>query len=231
MDQLSGISTHQEILIPITQYYILYFWDLLFVKFLQSRISILELQSFRLFKHLFFAFAFAKAANTISQMTSNRIIFIFSLIELTVLGFLICSLRSNGFYAFALFVPVAIICIARYRKQIACCPIISFAASVIWLYPAAEYLNVESSKIHSLDALAITVQQMAYAYSSNALSAEEKEFLSKSNYQLPTGYNETLSDPSRNTIENMSTQQLIKSYLTIEIHHPGCYTEAFIQHT
>lgn len=231
---------------------------------------------------ILFAFVFTKVINTISRVTTNRIIFlvallfpafnpvipmfaccatkdvlfsamvllfivqfiniakvvkkhyrtsIISLIILSCLGFFVCALRSNGLYAFAIFIPIAIICMKNYRKQIASCLLISLLASLAWLYPVADILNVQSGKNHSIDAMAVPVQQLAYTYSSGALSDTEKNMLKELNYQAPTNYWPTLSDPSRYTFENMSLSEIANAYVKIGFYHPGTYMTALIQHT
>ena len=154
-----------------------------------------------------------------------------SLVALSFLGFFVCVLRSNGLYAFAIFIPIAIICMKRYRKQIASCLIMSFLASLVWLYPVADVLNVQTSKNHSIDAMAVPVQQMAYTYSSGALSSDEISMLDDLNYQAPINYWPTLSDTSRYTLANMSLTEIANAYVQVGIQHPGSYLNAFIQHT
>lgn len=154
------------------------------------------------------------------------------LISLVVLGLLVCIFRSNGLIAFVLMCPALVICVkrgCRFRVGLAC--MIALICSYIWLGPVSEALNVEESEAHRLDGMALPVQQLAAVCANGTLSDSEISPLEDLHYTDLQAYFPTLADPSRYTLKDMSTEEIIKAYLAIGLNHPCEYAEAFLLQT
>lgn len=158
----------------------------------------------------------------------------FELIRYVFVLISMCLWRNNGFYILVVFLPILIIVLRQYWKNLL---IVSLAVIVLYVGyagPMMEILNVVPG--NSREALSVPMQQLARAalYAEDELTEEElasiHELISEDYVQR---YNPRISDPVKNGFKTSALMKspfkYLKTYLAVGIKCPDIYLDAFLE--
>ena len=163
-----------------------------------------------------------------SSNSAKRSLFVL----LIIAGFLICVLRPNGPYALVLIVPLCVILSkGTIRKWIISASAACALFSILWFVPVANNLEVEKSPLQSANAFTVLSQQLAYTLTEGNLSEAELSELERKGYTIPSEYRVNIGDYAREAILGMSKSDLIVSWASVGVNHPGDFMDAFLLQT
>lgn len=171
----------------------------------------------------------ADLADNPKRFTSSK----FEMIRYAFVLLSMCVWRNNGIYILIVFLPIIIIALRRYWKNL-----LIMSAAVLVLYaaysgPMMSLLDVVPG--NSREALSVPMQQMARAalYAEDELSEEElnniHDLISEDYVQQ---YNARISDPVKNGFKTSvlfrEPFKYLKTYFSVGLKCPDIYLDAFL---
>lgn len=157
---------------------------------------------------------------------------------LSVVLFLFCIYRNNGYYAFLLGFPVFLLCNRRLWK-----PLLVVGAAVLLMVNAYQWLifdGLGAQKSAPGEALALPLQQIAKTVRDHnlELTREETEALEElfpSVEELRWAYDPTASDPVKAILRNdvllSNPMRYLKLWTQLGLEHPLVYLDVLLYHT
>lgn len=144
-----------------------------------------------------------------------------------------CMWRNNGIYILVIFLPVMILALKKYWKNLL---ILSLAAVLIYFAYAGPFTSlIGAVPGNSREALSVPMQQMARAAMDAPDQLTEEELsnihalISENTVQA---YNPRISDPVKSGFRTSelfrSPLRYFKTYLTVGMKCPGIYLDAFL---
>ena len=161
------------------------------------------------------------------------------LIPYLLSGILLCLLRTNGWYALALSIPLILI---TYRKWLKVMLPVHLVLLTLVLFVKYPVMNVyEIPQADYVESLSIPVQQIARVIA-NGESLSESELLFVSQLmdveQIASVYQPDVADNIKNLIRQKGSDYLVshkseffKMWLSIGLEHPKAYLDAYIAQT
>lgn len=138
---------------------------------------------------------------------------IFELIMFFIFGVGMCLFRSNGLYAFILFVPFAIITFFKKNPAVPILAVLVIPLVLIIKGPIYNSMNVEPPD--TIEALSIPAQHIARAIKDGAeLTDEQYELLSNvvNVKRIPKVYKPHISDPVKDLVRATNNQEYIEKH-------------------
>ncbi|MDE6363517.1 MAG: hypothetical protein K2L86_04520 [Lachnospiraceae bacterium] len=161
------------------------------------------------------------------------------LIPYVLSGTLLCLLRTNGWYAFVVSVPLILI---AYRKWLKVMLPIHLTILVFVLFVKYPVMHVyEIPQADFVESLSIPVQQIARVIANGESITEHEaayihQFMDLE--QIPAAYQPDCSDNIKNLIRQKGSSALeadkgafFKTWLSIGIEHPKAYFDAYVAQT
>ena len=220
----------------INKYYLIFLWLFFFITPYNAIYSITMWKDI-LFSYivLFMSiFIWDHYYNQETWTVKNKIIF-------TILSILICLLRSNGFYAYIIFIVLFYFLYKKEFRKILMEIIITLVITIIFKYPLLSLLKIKQPDF--IESLSIPLQQVAYVIRKDGnISQEEKELISKiCNYEEIKNDQDHyhISNPVKNNIrENDKDNYLeknkfeyLKLWFNIGIKNLKYYKDAYALQT
>lgn len=171
----------------------------------------------------------AELAEDPKRFTASR----FELIRYAFVLLCMCVWRNNGIYILIVFLPIVIIALHRYWKNL-----LIMSAAVLVLYaaysgPMMNLLDVAPG--NSREALSVPMQQMARAalYAEDELSEEELNNIHDLiNEDYVQKYNARISDPVKSGFKTSvlfrEPFRYLKTYFSVGLKCPDVYLDAFL---
>lgn len=198
------------------------------------------LYTITIWKDTFFGGAFVLFTTLLYDAVKNRRWDRKTLIALGISGFFVCTLRSNGLYAFLALIPFMVIFLNSKRK-----PVMIFLASILLTVgvfngPVESLLNVKQNDC--IESLSVPIQQIGYTVTHDGnLSKENEAALSQiadldliSNDYIPY-ISDDLKDLLRNGVKaeelESNKQKYIDLWLSIGKDNPVYYIKGYALQT
>lgn len=148
----------------------------------------------------------------------------------TITGVLMSLLRTNGFLAFALCIPFAVVMLRKQWLPVLASGMISVIVTLIVLGPVISAFHV--IPVDTVEALSIPLQHIArIIVDEKPLTEEQIELIEKLApvEEIKQAYRPTISDPVKNLIRRYDNQQAfseykweyIKLWVSLAIQYPG----------
>lgn len=156
-----------------------------------------------------------------------------------LLGFLICTMRSNGKFIYILCIPFIILYLDKTRKQCTLMTLLTLVFVGLFNGIVLPLMHVEN--VDFVEALSIPVQQIAYVIVQEGdISENDLALLNRivNVDDIPGQYCTYLSDPVKNLIRKGNQEYLVQhkmdyfvAWLRIGIKNPVYYIRAWISQT
>lgn len=163
-------------------------------------------------------------------------------IAYTIIGFLMSTFRSNGWYAFLLCIPLTMYTFKKIWRCVLLATLMTVFAVLIFKGPVMKYYNVTSPDL--VENLSIPLQQVARVidvHGVEALSDEEYQLLSQiiDVESIPEIYYDRISDNIKNAIRYNGNQKCLEEnileyarlYIHLGLRNFKIYFEAFVCQT
>lgn len=154
-------------------------------------------------------------------------------------GILLCLLRTNGWYAFAVSVPFILITYRKSLKTMIPIHLIILVMVLFVKYPVMNIYNIRQADF--VESLSIPVQQIARVVANGeSLSESQSAFVGQiiDLEMVPTVYQPDVSDNIKNLIRQSGNEYLeshkgdfFRTWLSIGVSHPRTYFDAYVAQT
>lgn len=154
-------------------------------------------------------------------------------------GFLICLLRTNGWYAFLVSLPFILYCCRRQLRIMLPMHLILLALVLFVKYPCMNIYEVKQADF--VESLSIPVQQLARVLADGeALTPKQEEALSHfmDIEDAALVYQPDVSDNIKNLIRQTGNEYLethkgafLRLWLSVGLKHPKAYFNAYVDQT
>ena len=154
-------------------------------------------------------------------------------------GILLCLLRTNGWYAFAVSVPFILITYRKSLKTMIPIHLIILVMVLFVKYPVMNIYNIRQADF--VESLSIPVQQIARVVANGeSLSESQSAFVGQimDLEMVPTLYQPDVSDNIKNLIRQSGNEYLeshkgdfFRTWLSIGVSHPRTYFDAYVAQT
>ncbi len=161
------------------------------------------------------------------------------LLPYIVSAFMICVLRTNGWYLFLVSLPFILVSYRKSLKLMIPVHVIILLLVLFIKYPVMQIYDIKQADF--AESLSIPVQQIARVVTNGEpLSQSQYEFVSQimDIEQVPSVYQEDVSDNIKNLIRQSGLEYLeahkgefMKNWLTIGLNHPKTYFDAYAAQT
>lgn len=138
---------------------------------------------------------------------------IWNWIVLTFAGILMCLLRTNGFYAYLICIPLMIIFVKRYRKQMIIVCICTLLPTLFVKGPVMNKIGIEQSD--TIEALSIPAQHIARVIVDGGKLTEKQEYLLAQVVdidRIKETYSAHISDPIKVLVREKNNQEYIANH-------------------
>lgn len=181
--------------------------------------------------------SFASSTDSIPKLKASEY---FTLILPYVLsGTILCLLRTNGWYAFAVSVPLILITYRKWHKVMLPVHLVMILLVLFVKYPVMYVYEIPQADF--VESLSIPVQQVARVIArQKTLSESETAFLSQimDLEQVPIVYQPDVSDNIKNLIRQTGSgyleshkKEFMKIWFSLGIRHPIVYLDAYVAQT
>lgn len=158
---------------------------------------------------------------------------------LSLSGFFVCTLRSNGLYIFLFTLPFVLFAFRRTWKKMFAVQVGILLLSLIITGPVYTACHVERASF--TESLSIPLQQIACVVSNGRQLSAEQEMLIDDVVDtslIPEYYNPVISDPIKALVSYNHADAIIRNpskyftlWIQLGISYPGDYLQAFIDQT
>lgn len=183
---------------------------------------------------------FILRSSEVSEHTKLKLSEYFTLVLPYILaGFMICLLRTNGWYAFLLSLPFILFMNRHQLKLVIPIHLVILALVLFVKYPCMNIYEIKQADF--VESLSIPVQQIARVLANSESLTEEQAVMLK-NYmnteQAPLVYQPDVSDNIKNLIRATGNEYLeshkgefFSLWLSIGLDHPKTYFDAYVAQT
>lgn len=147
------------------------------------------------------------------RIGENDNIRIWNWIFLCISGILMCLLRTNGFYAYLICIPLMIIFMKKYRKQMIIACVCTLLPTMIVKGPVMNKVGIEQSD--AIEALSIPAQHIARVIvDGGRLTKEQEDLLSNvvDIDRIEETYTAHISDPIKTLVREKNNQDYITTH-------------------
>lgn len=179
----------------------------------------------------------AASADAVPRLSASE--YITLVIPYVLSGIFLCLLRTNGWYAFVLSVPLILIVYRKSLKTMLPIHLIILVMVLFVKYPVMNIYNIRQADF--VESLSIPIQQIARVIANGEpLSESQSAFLEQimDLDEVPAVYQPDVSDNIKNQIRQNGSDYLeshkgdfFRTWLSIGTSHPKTYFDAYVAQT
>ena len=181
--------------------------------------------------------SFAASSDAVPKLWASE--YFTLLIPYVLSGTLLCLLRTNGWYAFAVSLPLILIAYRKWLKVMLPVHLTILALVLFVKYPVMHVYEIPQADF--VESLSIPVQQIARVIANGeSITEHEAAYIHQlmDLEQIPSAYQPDCSDNIKNLIRQKGNSTLeadkgafFKTWLSIGIEHPKAYFDAYVAQT